>query len=332
MGTNIKKEGIEMLNRKQIKVVLAALLAVGLSLPFIFPNTALAAGTLRVTVLKPDGTPMTGLEVDLWTAAAPPPDPPGWNDNTNDDGVVVFTVEAGDYLIGFNAIGWPEEYVYPQQPTPVTVVEGEVTEKTIMLQGTSHLLISEVFYDTPGTDGDEEWIEIFNPTSSTIDLSYYKVGDAEEEGKNEGMYQFPPEASIPPGGVIVVALKATGFNVLYGFNPDYEVTATDATVPDMIKYSAWATGSIALSNSGDEVLLLDGSDNPVDVVVFEGGSYPGVIPHPGVATSHSLERVPADQDTDDCSVDFTDQASPTPRDLPTYKIYLPLVMRNASTP
>lgn len=106
-----------------------------------------------------------------------------------------------------------------------------------MLQGTSHLLISEVLYDTPGTDDDEEWIEIYNPTASTIDLSYYKVGDGEEQTKGEGMYQFPSGASIPPGGVVVVALKATGFYALYSSNLDYEAVDTDSSVPDMIKYS-----------------------------------------------------------------------------------------------
>lgn len=192
------------------------------------------------------------------------------------------------------------------------------------------LLISEVLYDTPGTDEDEEWIEIYNPTASTIDLSVCKIGDEEEQGKGEGMCQFPPEASIPPGGVVVVALKATGFYALYGSNPDYEAIDTDPSVPDMIKYAAWATGKIALKNTGDEVLLLDGSDAPIDVVVYKGGSYPGVIPHPGVRTGHSLERVPADRDTDDCSVDFIDQESPNPGTItkPTYTIYLPLVVKN----
>jgi hypothetical protein len=192
------------------------------------------------------------------------------------------------------------------------------------------LLISEVFYDTPGTDEDEEWIEIYNPTASAIDLSVYKIGDEEEQGKSEGMYQFPPEASIPPTGVIIIALKATGFYAFYGFNPDYEVTDTDASVPDMIKYSTWATGKIALGNSGDEVLILDGSDVPIDVVVYEDGSYPGVTTHPGVVSGHSLERVPADQDTDDCSVDFIDQEFPDPGEvtIPTYTVYLPFVVKN----
>ncbi len=175
----------------------------------------------------------------------------------------------------------------------------------------STLLISEVFYDAPGTDEDEEWIEIYNPTASTIDLSAYKIGDEEEQGKGEGMYQFPPEASIPPGGVIVIALKAAGFHALYGFNPDYEVTDTDPSVPDMIKYSAWATGKIALSNSGDEVLILNGGDAIVDAMSY-GTKTTFLDPAcPDVATGHSLERSPANADTDTAE-DWIDQEFPDP--------------------
>ena len=173
------------------------------------------------------------------------------------------------------------------------------------------LLISEVFYDTPGTDEDEEWIEIYNPTASAIDLSVYKIGDEEEQGKGEGMYQFPPEASIPPTGVIVVALKATGFYVLYGFNPDYEVTDTDPSVPDMIKYSTWATGKIALGNGGDEVLILDGGDAIVDAMSYGSETTFFDPPCPDVATGHSLERSPANVDTD-TAVDWIDQEFPNP--------------------
>jgi len=175
-----------------------------------------------------------------------------------------------------------------------------------------HLLITEVFYDTPGKDADEEWVEIYNPTAATVDLSVYKLGDEESPGGREGMYRFPAGASIAPGERVVVALKAVGFRALYGFNPDYEIVDTDPAVPDMIPYSAWASGRLALANTGDEVLLLDGNDVPVDVVTYERGSYPGVVPHPGVSTGHSIERDPPDRDTDDCSVDFVDRASPTP--------------------
>jgi hypothetical protein len=196
---------------------------------------------------------------------------------------------------------------FTSTPTPTPTQTATATPS-----GPQHLLISEVFYDTPGTDSDEEWIEIYNPTASSVDLSNYKLGDEETQGGSEGMYRFPAGASIAPGQKITVALKATGFFALYGFNPTYEVTDTHASVPNMSVYSAWASGTIALANTGDEVLLLNGSDVPVDVVTYEAGVYAGVTPHPGVATGHSIERSPVNQDTDDCSVDFVDRNPPTP--------------------
>ena len=177
----------------------------------------------------------------------------------------------------------------------------------------SHLLISEVFYDTPGTDPDEEWIEIYNPTGYSVNISHYKVGDEEAQGGSEGMFEFPVDTILESGSKITVALKATGFSSLYGKDPDFEVIETSASVPNMIKYSSWGAGStIALANTGDEVLLLNASDSLVDAVAYKSGSYAGVIPHPGVSTGHSIERFPADQDSDDCSVDFQDQAVPNP--------------------
>jgi hypothetical protein len=201
-------------------------------------------------------------------------------------------------------------------PTPTPTPTGTPTSSatpTITPTPVAYLVISELYYDTIGEDSDQEWIEIYNPTDYLVDLSDYKVGDEETQGGNEGMFQFPSEASIVPGGKIIVALKATGFDALYGFKPDYEIHDSDPTVPDLAKYSAWGSGSaFALSNTGDEVLLLDGEDDPVDVVVYEGGSAPGIVPHPGVSTGHSIERSPPWKDTDDCSIDFIDRETPTP--------------------
>ncbi len=196
-------------------------------------------------------------------------------------------------------------------PTPTATFTSTPTF-TPTPSGPQYPLISEVFYDTPGTDSDEEWIELYNPTAFTIDLGNYKLGDEETQAGTEGMYRFPAGASIAAGQKITVALKATGFFALYGFNPAYEVIESNASVPNMSVYSAWATGTISLANTGDEVLLLNDSDIAVDVVTFEAGVYPGVTAHPGVATGHSIERSPAAQDTNDCSVDFVDRAIPTP--------------------
>jgi len=185
------------------------------------------------------------------------------------------------------------------------------------------LIISEVLYDTLGTEPDEEWIEIYNAGVSIIDLSNYKVGDEEEQGGGEGMLQFPVGASINPGQVIVVANKAAAFFAVWGFNPDYEMVSSDATVPDMIPYTAWASGNVDFSNSGDEVLILNGGDAIVDAMSYGNKTTSFDPPCPDVAAGHSLERSPANVDTDTAE-DWIDQEFPNPGavTIPTYRVYL----------
>jgi uncharacterized repeat protein (TIGR01451 family) len=177
------------------------------------------------------------------------------------------------------------------------------------------LLISEAYYVTVPQ---KEWVEIYNPTYRSISLSDYKVGDAANPDDAEGMYRFPSGASLDPGQVAVVAVTAAGFREDFpSQTPDFELFETDPSVPNLQAYAKWGTWDWGLSNSGDEVLLLNGSDVAVDLLVYGTGSYPGVVPNPGgVAYGHSLERVPIWLDTDDCSIDFRDWPFPSPGELP----------------
>jgi uncharacterized repeat protein (TIGR01451 family) len=176
-------------------------------------------------------------------------------------------------------------------------------------------LISEVYY---AVGQEREWVEILNPTSRAVDLSSYKVGDAQGRQAFEGMYRFPPGTVLGSRQVLVVASTSTGFRQdNLDQRPDLEIFGTDGLVPDMLRYATWGEGDWHLANGGDQVLLLDGSDRPVDVVAFGDGAYPGVVAHPGVSVyTHSLERFPARYDTGDCSVDFRDWAFPSPGELP----------------
>jgi len=178
--------------------------------------------------------------------------------------------------------------------------------------GIRHLLISEVYYDTNSGSSAEEWIEIYNPTRDKIDLSNYKIGDEETNGGGEGMYRFPDGAKIKANEKIVIAAKASAFRSLYKKLPDYEFIKTEECVLSMRREKDWAAGIINLANSGDEVLLLDKEDNPVDVVVYENGQFLNIVPHQGVEISHSLERACRVMDTDNCENDFFDQANPNP--------------------
>ena len=175
----------------------------------------------------------------------------------------------------------------------------------------STIVVSEVLYDAAGAEPDEEWIEIYNLSASPIDLSDYKVGDEETQGGGEGMAQFPAGTTIDAGGVIVIANKATAFSAVYGFNPDFELVDSDPDVPDMIPYTAWASRDVQLAGSSDKVLILDSSDSMVDAVSWGSSTFAFDPPAPDVAAGHSLERVPANEDTDTAD-DFVDQDTPAP--------------------
>ena len=166
-----------------------------------------------------------------------------------------------------------------------------------------HLLLTEVFYNS---DRDGEWVELYNPMGQPVDLSVYKVGDAEQPDGFEGMYRFPAGAVIAPSQVIVVA-----YNGVDVPEADYEMYDFSSTIPNMVRYPNWGDPNYdwGLRNDGDQVLLLGPADQPVDVVVWGDAVYPGITPHPGVVVwSNSLQRFPPDVDTDACNVDFREFA------------------------
>ena len=139
----------------------------------------------------------------------------------------------------------------------------------IALPSRGALLISEVLFNEVGSDTTGEWIEIFNNTPAAIDLSNYKIGDEEANGGTsltEALYKFPSGANINPGEVQVIAVSATRFFTVYGFNPTYETAGTDGSVPDLSVYSAWDPdgGQINMSNTNDQAVLVDPTDTIID--------------------------------------------------------------------
>lgn len=167
------------------------------------------------------------------------------------------------------------------------------------------LLISEVCYDGTISGEGDEFVEILNPTANTVSLSGYKIGDEETQGGGEGMYQFSADASVGPGEVLVIAKTAEKFHERFGFHPDFEFV-------DLQKYTAWASGSWALSNDGDEVLLLGPGDQIVDTIAYKSGDYQavGVTGYISAPAPRSLQRI-EDWDSDKMRADFA-IAEPNP--------------------
>ena len=134
------------------------------------------------------------------------------------------------------------------------------------------LLLSEIVV-TP-TAG--EYVEIYNPGSSTVTLTNYYLTDATSSFSSLYYYnivllngtsggasssdfnaRFPDGATIAAGVYQTVALNgAVNFKTTFGVDPTYELVATDPAIPDMLEAEAGSIGSGGgLSDNGEVVVL-----------------------------------------------------------------------------
>lgn len=161
------------------------------------------------------------------------------------------------------------------------------------------LLITELMPNPPGSEPENEWIEIFNPENYAVPLTHLKLGDAQEQGRREGMFMFPRGTYIESKEVLVIAGEGISFYERYAFFPDFEMIPSTIAVLDMVPYSQWADHKLQLSNAGDEVVLLDWNDQVIDAVAYGKSDYPGFQPPaPKVSEGQTLERFPPKQDRD----------------------------------
>lgn len=172
------------------------------------------------------------------------------------------------------------------------------------------LLISEVLYDPPGTEPDEEWIELYNSASSPIELTDWTIGD------NMSTEVISPTVTIPVGGCLVIA-ASEDFSTNY---PDF--------TGDIVFVADGRIGN-GLGNSGDRLILKDSEGTVIDQMSYGTDVTAFDPPCPDVSEGHSLERSPASEDTDTAQ-DWIDQESPDPGavTIPIRKVYLPFVAKN----
>jgi hypothetical protein len=110
-----------------------------------------------------------------------------------------------------------------------------VTERISYAQSSS-VKINEIF--SRGTTTEPDWIEIYNGSTSAIDISSYKIYDSGAKGGTKEKKTFPAGTTIAAKGFYVIVVDGS------------------------------AASDFGLSNSGEEVWLEDGTGTVVDDVTF----------------------------------------------------------------
>jgi len=179
----------------------------------------------------------------------------------------------------------------------ITFIPPEIT--------TAYPVINEVYYDvshpSKGDDPNNEWVEIYNPTNSAVDISGWKICD------NEGCDVIPATAPIP----------AKGFAIASGISSTWETywTLPVGTITIDLPGNRIGGGS-GLSNSGDRVILKNASDVVIDAMSY--GNDDSQL-DPAVQLSgdgKSLARIIKGYDTDS-AFDWIINISPNPGTNPS---------------
>ena len=109
------------------------------------------------------------------------------------------------------------------------------------------IVINEIMYNSPGSD--EEWIELYNNTSSDIVLENFRICDNDESHTN---IVIPAGYTIPAYGFFTIEVSTDG---AFPFTPDYD-----------------GSGNFALNNGGDMVRIWDANNILTDIVEYSDSS------------------------------------------------------------
>lgn len=159
----------------------------------------------------------------------------------------------------------------------------------------SHVLVSEVYYRPDavhGSTSDHEWVELYNPTGTSIDLSHWLVRSAQSS-------QTIPNGTTLASGNYLIMTGTTTVRSLW-------------TIPQQTNLiSLPGVFGGGLSIQGDAIVLQNTSGTNIDGVSW-GTNTSVFSPSATTALSgHSLIRTTLARDTDTAQ-DWIDTPAPTP--------------------
>jgi hypothetical protein len=119
----------------------------------------------------------------------------------------------------------------------------------------SGIIINEIMYDLKGTDEKHEWIELYNNSSTQIDLTGWKINDGDDATNHE--LNAPPKNNsrgsliITPNGYLLLAADAATLALDL---PNYQDSIIDTV--------------LELPNTGATLKLLDKEKNEIASAIY----------------------------------------------------------------
>ena len=104
--------------------------------------------------------------------------------------------------------------------------------------------INEIFYYPPSTNVREQWLELFNPSASAVNLAGWRMTHGVD-------FTFPDGARLAPGGYLIVAADQNAFTNRY---------------PDVANFVAGWAGS--LNRDGEQLRLENSQGQEINAVWF----------------------------------------------------------------
>lgn len=140
----------------------------------------------------------------------------------------------------------------------------------------NHVVINEV---SPLGDNQDEWVELYNPLSSSVDVSNWRISS------DNGSDSFGNNIIIPAFGYAVILTSPT--------------TVATPSGAIIIHLDNRTIGSKGLSNDGSEVHLYDKNVHEVDAMSY--GDDTSVFTIVGPSANETLQRFPNGIDTNNAS-------------------------------
>jgi hypothetical protein len=142
---------------------------------------------------------------------------------------------------------------------------------------TEGVVITEIMYNPAGNDNDHEWIELKNTTSSSVDITGWRINDGTNHVFNDpnGATSNGGQGvlSIPAGGFVIIAENAATFMSEHagytGSVIDASFALTNET--DIVKICSAACGADTVINEVTYTASIGGSDDGNSLQLYNGG-------------------------------------------------------------